>query len=333
MSNHLSFDVSLKVKKSDGVGGYAMHVMRDADDGINHGNDDIDSKRTKYNIKYAFNDDYGRTMQERYERRMQDYDGRTSTGKRKPLRKDAVVMRPMVIQPPASLFHDKSIDEQRVIMDKFSRDALAFVIANFGGTKNIVGACAHMDETNPHLHVAFMPMTDDGRLSQKDFFPNPLALKQMHQSFRSYMVDKGWEIELENKHEDSVHYELGEYKRNAVAIDTARAEYTRRKRELESDDKAMADLRAEIEHEVKMELYGALYSETRNVVSVTGSPVIDAVSKQRCNDLLNSVVRVSQSLGDGDYVQAAHERHMLQQQRQRQQAKPRTVSVGTPKHK
>lgn len=332
MGNHLSFDASLKVKKSDGVGGYAMHVMRTADDGINHSNTDIDASRTRYNKQYSFDDGYGNTLEERYARRMDDYDARTSTGKPKPLRKDAVVLRPFVVQPPIELFRDKTMEECELLMDAFSNDALAFISENFGGTKNIIGACSHMDETSPHLHVAFMPMTDDGRLNQKEFFASPLAMKQMHQSFRTYMRDKGWDVETENKHEDSVRYELAEYKRNAGAINQARAVYTANKRALLDDerlrDEVRAELRVDIEHEVKSEVYGKLYAHSRNVVSVNGTHELTPMAKARCDDLTRSVGMVAHTLGDGAYYDAARTAWL-----EKRQAKGKASATEQSKHK
>lgn len=337
MGNHLSFDASLKVKKSDGVGGYAMHVMRTADDGINHSNTDIDASRTRYNKQYSFDDGYGNTLEERYARRMDDYDARTSTGKPKPLRKDAVVLRPFVVQPPVSLFHGKSMAECELIMDAFSNDALAFISENFGGTKNIIGACSHMDETSPHLHVAFMPMTDDGRLNQKEFFASPLAMKQMHQSFRLYMRDKGWVVDIENKHEDSVRYELAEYKRNADAINQARDAYTLHKRALLDDDELRNEvkrelavqLRTEIEREVKSEVYGKLYAHSRSIMAVNGTGEATPMNKARCDDLSRSVGMVAHSLGDSAYYDAA--RTAWASQRQASRAKASAVEQS--KHK
>lgn len=244
---HLSMDVSVKVGKN-AVKGYVKHVDRKRYEEmgvyINHSNEDINRDMIARNVTYTFNnvDGYGDNAMDRYERRMADYDARNKDGSHRKMRSDAVVLRPILIQPSAHIFEGKTVDEKKEIMHRFVVDSMAYFQENFcSDTRNYVGVYVHLDETNPHAHIPFIPMTEDGRLSQKDYFKNPTQLKVMHRQYREHMQAKGWDVELDNKHEDSKHYEQADYKRNAKAIEEARTAYTQKKRALTSDKQVQKD--------------------------------------------------------------------------------------------
>jgi len=248
----LSFDASAKIKKGD-VKGYFNHVFRKEKEQargqkMNHGNPDIDSTMTDQNMTfYTSNDGYGRTPDERFNNRLADYNHRKKDGSMRKLREDAVLLRGLILQPSADLFENKSLEEKKKMMKEFAHDAMPFIFKSFGGTKNIIGTSVHFDETNPHLHTAFMPMTDDGKLSQKHFFTGPAQLRQFHKDFRKHMNDKGWSFDEENKNEDTKHYEQNDYKRNAKAIEKARQEYTNKKHYLLGDDKIRKEVESTLE--------------------------------------------------------------------------------------
>ena len=39
-------------------------------------------------------------------------------------------------------------------------------------TQTFISAVVHMDEKTPHLHLCFVPLTPDGRLSAKEIIGN-----------------------------------------------------------------------------------------------------------------------------------------------------------------
>lgn len=246
---HLSFDVSTKLRKND-IKGYVNHVFRKSSDkDLRHSNEEIDDDRTKYNIDFTFSDNRGNSLEERLENRLKDYNSVTKTGKLRKLRSDAVLARGLLLQPSAEMFENKSIAEKIALMKKFTQDAMVFITSEFGGFENVLGVSVHLDETNPHLHAALCPMTKDGRLSQKDFFSGPKQLAAMHKNFREHMNKRGWDFEIENKHEDTKHYSDSDYKRNAKAIESARDEYTSRKRKYDKEFDDLSAEREKIEHE------------------------------------------------------------------------------------
>ena len=89
--------------------------------------------------------------------------------KRRP-RKDAVRMCDCVITMP------RSFDPSR--QREFFNAAYAFLAQRYGA-ENVVSAWVHRDETQPHMHFAWVPVTQDGRLSAKSVI-NRLDLKTLH---------------------------------------------------------------------------------------------------------------------------------------------------------
>ena len=271
--SHLSLDVSQKITMSD-IKGYSKHVFRKTEGVTNHSNQEIDVSRTDMNIDFRMGSerDGFKYFDERFEQRFADYNSTTKTGKQRKLRNDAVVVRGLVLQPSADVFEGMSDNEKLEKMRAFAKASLAFLYTDKAfGFANVIGASVHMDETNPHMHVAIMPMTDDGRLSQKDFFKGPNHLRALHKNYREHMNSRGWSFETENKNEDAKRFSEAEYKRNANVIEKARKEHTDKKRQLsqvvrdEVKQELMFDpeLRKEAKAELRDELEIALKSSVR----------------------------------------------------------------------
>ena len=53
----------------------------------------------------------------------------------------------------------------------------------------------HMDEKTPHMHLCFIPLTADGRLSAKEIVGNKKKLTQWQDQFWEYMVKKYPDLE------------------------------------------------------------------------------------------------------------------------------------------
>lgn len=247
----LSFDASLKVPKSK-AGGYLKHLERTENDGINHSNEMINSDLTKYNIGYSVNDERAR---ERFKSRLEQFETKREEfnasdykkdGKRarRALKDDSVVMRGLVFAPPVESFQNDTIEHKKEVMNKFANDVFAWYIKEFG-VETFVSANVHLDETSPHLHIAMCPLTEDGRMSQKDFFKNPRDMKRMHKELREHMNENGWNVDTENKYVDAKHYNDKEYKENAEEIENNRgmntSKYNKRNKELDKKINAVEE--------------------------------------------------------------------------------------------
>ena len=59
----------------------------------------------------------------------------------------------------------------------------------------IISAVGHMDEKTPHMHLCFVPLTADGRLSAKEIVGNKKKLTQWQDRFWEHMVKKYPDLE------------------------------------------------------------------------------------------------------------------------------------------
>lgn len=248
MSNYLSFRAGTEGKASrKNIKGLLNHTMRKTLEKYkNHSNEMINRDYTNYNIDWTQN---GNSIEDIIDNKIEnEYSGKRN------LRKDAVLYREVITQASPNIYKGMSLDEKREKTKTFAEDSLEWFKKEFGES-NVLGYSAHLDETNPHVHFMVMPMTDDGRLSQKDFFRGPAGLKRQHREYREHMISKGWEFELENKHEDVDSFDLPTYKRNAKTIENTRDKQKRlQEKEEELDnyvieiDKAKESIQSRIDY-------------------------------------------------------------------------------------
>ncbi len=69
---------------------------------------------------------------------------------------------------------------------QFFERAAAFLYERIG-KENVVSAIVHMDETTPHMHLCFCPITKDGRLSAKEILGNKADLSKWQDAFYEHM--------------------------------------------------------------------------------------------------------------------------------------------------
>ena len=63
------------------------------------------------------------------------------------------------------------------------------------GEENIISAVVHMDERTPHLHLCFVPLTKDKRLSAKEILGNKKAMIYWQDDFYACMAARWPELE------------------------------------------------------------------------------------------------------------------------------------------
>ena len=63
------------------------------------------------------------------------------------------------------------------------------------GAENIFSAVVHMDERNPHMHLCFVPLTPDNRLSAKEVMGDRSKLVEWQDKFHDYMAEEFLELE------------------------------------------------------------------------------------------------------------------------------------------
>ena len=142
-------------------------------------NPDIDTNRSKLNYNLL-------TPPPKYraeaERQIREAGCRT--------RKDSVRLVEALVTASPEFFQGKS---QKEIRGYFER-ALEFMKVK-QDPNTFVSAVVHMDEKTPHMHLCFVPITEDGRLSAKDIVGNKKKLTTWQDEYWSYMVKKYPDLE------------------------------------------------------------------------------------------------------------------------------------------
>lgn len=137
-------------------------------------NPDIDASRSRYNFYIVKPEGrYYHFIQNRIEQ------ARCRT------RKDSTRFVDTLITASPEFFKGKSPKETAA----FFQRAADFLIQRVG-RDNIVSAVVHMDEKTPHMHLTFVPLTEDNRLSAKEILGNRARLSRWQDDFHAYMVEK-----------------------------------------------------------------------------------------------------------------------------------------------
>ena len=105
-------------------------------------------------------------------------------------RSDSVRVVEALITASPEFFKGKNRDEVR----EYFEEALSF-INNHQSPETIISAVVHMDEKTPHMHLCFVPLTEDKRLSAKDIVGNKKKLTWWQDEFWKHMVNKYPDLE------------------------------------------------------------------------------------------------------------------------------------------
>ena len=105
-------------------------------------------------------------------------------------RSDSVRVVEALVTASPEFFKGKKKSEVRA----YFTEALDF-IQKYQSKETIISAVVHMDEKTPHMHLCFVPITEDGRLSAKDIVGNKKKLTQWQDEYWSYMVKKYPDLE------------------------------------------------------------------------------------------------------------------------------------------
>lgn len=105
-------------------------------------------------------------------------------------RKDSVRVVETLITASPEFFQGKNPKEVKA----FFCLALDFIKSK-QSPKTLISAVVHMDEKTPHMHLSFVPITPDGRLSAKDILGNRKNLTKWQDDFWKFMVKKYPDLE------------------------------------------------------------------------------------------------------------------------------------------
>ena len=105
-------------------------------------------------------------------------------------RSDSVRVVEVLFTASHDFFKGKSKGEIRT----FFEECMAF-LAQRQDPATYLSAVVHMDEKTPHMHLSFVPLTADGRLSAKEIVGNRQKLTQWQDAFWEHMVQKYPDLE------------------------------------------------------------------------------------------------------------------------------------------
>lgn len=142
-------------------------------------NPDIDTSRSKQNFHLV-------TPKRKYraeaEKQIAEAGCRT--------RSDSVRVVEALITASPEFFKGKKPGEVKA----FFAEALSFMQAH-QTKETIISAVVHVDEKTPHMHLCFVPLTEDKRLSAKDILGNKKKLTWWQDEFWKHMVKKYSDLE------------------------------------------------------------------------------------------------------------------------------------------
>lgn len=172
-------------KHKNGTRGQQRHNERK--EGQKHSNRRIDPTRTKDNVWLTPDD--GRTFNERIESILEE----NYTGKRK-VRSTAVKMCEITVQIGGDLAENGTEEEQVEALKQAFEE-----LRETYGEKNIVSAVIHVDETTPHLHFDFVPITKKGGLSAREVVGDRAQMRKTQARFLQAMQERCPECKFERK--------------------------------------------------------------------------------------------------------------------------------------
>ena len=100
-------------------------------------------------------------------------------------RKDSVRLVEAMITASPEFFQEKSPNEIRAFFER----SVEF-LKSHQSPDTLISAVVHVDEKTPHMHLCFVPITADGRLSAKEIVGNKKKLTQWQDEYWKHMVKK-----------------------------------------------------------------------------------------------------------------------------------------------
>jgi hypothetical protein len=100
------------------------------------------------------------------------------------VRKDSIKFVDTIVTASPEFFINRSPEDARA----YFKQAVDF-LAEEVGRENIFSAIVHMDERTPHMHLCFVPLTKDKRLSAKEIIGNRTKLVEWQDKFHERMSE------------------------------------------------------------------------------------------------------------------------------------------------
>lgn len=195
-------------------------------------------------------------------------------------------------------------------IERWAKDVYGFVCREFG-EENIASFIVHLDETGPHAHCVFVPLTADGRLCSKEVLggKNKIEAQQhmrdLHTRLaevnRKYGLDRGDDIhETGARHRSTAEYNRDLHRENAkleTLIDDNREQLRQLEDEIRKSERRVKGLTTMIANLERQE--AELYEEKAQLEADIDNGAGD-VSELRCRivSLESQLESTGQKLAD-----------------------------------
>ncbi|GAB1768930.1 MobV family relaxase [Priestia megaterium] len=233
----------------DALFGIQKHNQRESE---NSKNKDIDSTRTMLNYDFVNEDKI------KYHEEIKKM---TATRVKRKIRNDAVLVAEFFVSASPEYMHAMSLDEQR----KYFEASLDHIAGKYG-QQNILYAVVHNDEATPHMHVGFVPITEDRRLAAKEYFHGKTKIRRIQDDFHNYMNKRGYDIKR-GEPSELQHKSVHEFK----------------EQEREKELKHLQQLVAHKEKELK---------DMDNLLELKTAPPVEIRSERRIEELCSQPIEV-----------------------------------------
>lgn len=203
---------------ANAVGRMCGHYGRTEGDGVRRSNENIDPARTHLNYNLAPEHDGGQIafMQKRLsEVKLQK-------------RADVNVLCDWVVTLPVDeKFKRFNPEIQRIETIKFFRTSYDFLERRYG-RENVVSAYVHMDEKTPHLHFAFIPVTEDKKkggfkVSAKEVLSRS-DLRTFHTDLQKALRERGVILDVLNGATKDGNKTVAELKKESIRAEVQTVE-------------------------------------------------------------------------------------------------------------
>lgn len=105
------------------------------------------------------------------------------------IRKDSVVMCSNIVTINKETARQWGSDE----VERYFKETYNYFCNEFG-KKNVVSAKVHLDETTPHMHLHFVPISEDNKLQCKKILTRN-RINKIHTNAPKFLQEKGFNVE------------------------------------------------------------------------------------------------------------------------------------------
>jgi hypothetical protein len=209
-----------KFKQAD-IRGIEIHDERLSEESKTNPDINFEKSNQNYSLHKRKNETYAKTVQDKI----------NALGLKKGLRKNINTMLQAMVTASKEFFENATEKEQ----EEFFQKAYDFIAEKYG-KENIVSATVHLDEETPHMHINFVPVTVDGRLSAKEVYSPTECRKLQDEAFTSlfepYSLERG---------------EVGEVNEKGYSIKKHKSTQAAKRKEIEDARKALESEKMEFE--------------------------------------------------------------------------------------